>query len=83
MRAITTLLLLAFAAPVQAQSDCADGTIHDDGSFENGVGSSSVFSTHVVMRLDPPAGRTLPPRRVVRSPTPRRHTGGRRISDSL
>ena len=56
MRAIATLILLALAAvAAQAQSNCSDGTIHDDGSFENGVGSSSVFSTHVVMRLDPPA----------------------------
>ena len=51
-------LTLVFVLPLAAygQGDCSDGTIHDDGSFENGYGASPEGNfAHFVMRVDPPA----------------------------
>ena len=47
-------LALALVSPCLAQPvDCSDGVSFDDGSFENALGSSSVFTTHLAMRIDP------------------------------
>lgn len=48
---------LLFAAGASAQpGNCSDGTIHDDGSFDTGVGWQSFASRgEYVMRIDPPA----------------------------
>ena len=57
-RAITFLFLagLTLANTVAAQSNCSDGTIHDDNSFESGYGffGDEERGTYV-MRVDPPA----------------------------
>ena len=51
----TLVLWLLFPLASAGQSDCADGTIHDDGSFENGYGGIAAANfAHYVMRIDPP-----------------------------
>lgn len=56
-RAITFLFLagLAFANTAAAQSNCSDGTIHDDNSFESGYGffgdeERGTFEQHLPVR---------------------------------
>jgi hypothetical protein len=47
---------LLVAGSAAAQSNCSDGTIHDDNSFEAGYGfPTSQSRGSYVMRLDPPA----------------------------
>ena len=52
--AISVMTMLV-ATAAHGQANCADGTIHDDGGFESGYGSSSFFGASFVMRVDPPA----------------------------
>ncbi len=54
---LVLVLIVASAGAVKGQpADCADGTIHDDGSYESGVGWQTFASTgQYVMRVDPPA----------------------------
>ena len=48
------LMLLLLPVAAFAQADCSDGTIHDDGSFEDGYGASpDADYAHFVMRIDP------------------------------
>ena len=55
--AAIALLALASAGAVRSQDDCADGTIYDDGGFENAYGAKPSASwSEYVMRFDPPPG---------------------------
>jgi len=55
------MLVAAVVTPALSQeqpppANCSDGTAHDDGSFETGVGWQPFASTgEYVMRIDPPA----------------------------
>lgn len=47
---------LSLAGSANAQSNCSDGTIHDDNSFESGYGFAAGQERGTfVMRVDPPA----------------------------
>ena len=47
---------LLAAGAANAQNNCSDGTIHDDGTFESGYGwQSNVARGTYVMRIDPPS----------------------------
>ncbi len=58
---IIAVLILATALAVQltAQtSDCSDGVVYDDGSFENAYGADTASLVHYVMQVTPPATAT-------------------------